>query len=131
MKNELNQYYRAIRRCLPCSCKQKQQIMDRIRQSISSYMEEIPLADFSAVQAHFGTPQQIAHAYIEEMRTEEIAEKFNRKKSIATIVSVAVGLSFLMWGIALVLAYIDSHNSAGGYIVTTPVNVIDEWEIEE
>ena len=73
MKNEQNQYYRAIRRCLPCSGKQKQQIMDRIQRSVSSYMEENPLADFSAIEKRFGTPQQIAHAYIEEMEIPEIA----------------------------------------------------------
>lgn len=125
MRNELNQYYRAIRRCLPCSCKQKQQIMARIHQSIHNYREENPLADFSAVQAHFGTPEQIAYAYIAEMGTEEIANKFKTRKIVVATISVAIALAILMWGITLMLAYIDSQNSAGGYIVTTPVNVID------
>lgn len=131
MKNKLNQYYRAIRRCLPCSGKQKQQIMDRIRQSVSSYMDEDPLADFSAVQAHFGTPEQIAHTYIAEMEIPDIAKNFERKKCVVTIISIAAAAALLLWSTALIIALINEFNSVNHYITTTPVEVIDEWELDQ
>lgn len=121
MKNEQNQYYRAIRRCLPCSGKQKQQIMDRIQRSVSSYMDEDPLADFSAIEKHFGTPQQIAHAYIEEMGTEEIANKFNIRKTVIRIVSTFVILALLLWGLTLASALIENNKSENGFYETSIV----------
>lgn len=119
MRNELNQYYRQIRRHLPCSRKQKQQIMDRFRQSVSNYREETPLADFSSIQAHFGTPEQIAHAYIAEMEIPEIARKFNIKKALISIVCASVVLALLLWALTLGAALVDNHRSEYGFYETS------------
>ena len=117
MNNQLKKYYRSIRRCLSCPGKMKNRILDNIRQSVSAYLEENPTADFAAVQQHFGTPQQIAAACIEEMTAPEIVKNFKVKKTVITIVCTAVALALLMWGITLGIALIENYNSAHGFYI--------------
>lgn len=115
---EIRDYYRQIERCLPGSAKAKKRIMDSIRQSVGSYLEENPKADMAGVQSHFGTPNSIAASYVEQMDTEEVIKKFDIKKTVIGIVCGALVLSLLMWGAGLLIALIDGHNSESGYIET-------------
>ena len=128
MNDQLKKYYRGIRRCLPCPGKLKRQIMDRITQAVSAYLEENPEADFEAVQQHFGTPQQIAADYIEEMTTPEILKKFKVKRTVIGIVCGAVALALVMWGIVLISAWVDAQKSFDGFY---DVGTVIESDVEE
>lgn len=77
---ELKQYYRDIAKNLPVGRKQKQQILLAITQSVEDYLAAHPQADFQAVQEHFGSPQEIAAAYIENMTTPEILKNSGSAK---------------------------------------------------
>ncbi len=118
LEKQLKNYYRDIRHCLPGSGKLKKQIMCNIQQSVNAYLEEKPLADFEEVQRHFGTAQQIAAAYVEELDTSEVMKKLRIRKTVVGVVCAAVALALLLWGIALVTALIDGHNSGAGSIET-------------
>ncbi len=115
MNNQLKKYYRSIRRCLPCPGKLKNQIMDSIQVQVSTYLEETPAADFAAVEQRFGTPQQIAAAYIEEMTTPEILKKFKFKKTVITIVTAAAAIIVSIWLITVGIALHNEIKSADGY----------------
>ena len=115
MNRELTWYYRNILRLLPGTTKQKKQIMKMIWQSVSAYIKEKPQATIQEVQAHFGTPQQIAAAYLDEMSTSEVIKKIQTRKTVTSIICAAVALALLMWGISLAFAMIDEKDSADGY----------------
>ena len=127
MNRELKRYYRDIRHCLPGAAKQKKQLIETLWQSISAYIEENPQATILEVRAHFGTPQQIADAYLEEMSTPEVIKKIKIRKMVISIICTAAALALLMWGIVLAIALSDEQNSAKGNIETGNI-VIEEME---
>ena len=128
MKKNLTNYYRNIRCCLPCSGKLKKQILDDIKAQVNTYIEENPSVDYNTIEQHFGTPQQIATAYIDEMTTQEIQKRFTIKKTTVVVVCTAIALIVAMWATALISAWIDAQNSFDGFYDVGPVI---ESDVEE
>lgn len=115
MNEDLKKYYRNIRRCLPCDNKLKRQIMDSIKTQVNSYLEENLSVDFTSVQQHFGTPQQIAAAYIDEMTSSEILKKIKVKKAFITITCAAVAVMVFIWLAAVSTALTNAFIQSDGY----------------
>lgn len=71
------------------------------------------------MEAHFGAPQQIAAAYIENVDSGELLRDLHIKRRVVTVVSVALVTAVLVWAIGVTVIVVDhmmdTHN---GYIVT-------------
>ena len=93
----LKRYIRSISNALPCSGKVKKQIVSQIRESIDGYLLENPEADLATLQAHFGTPQEIAASYVNEQDPSALLHKMSIKKKVLVIVAGAVAFILLTW----------------------------------
>ena len=93
----LKRYIRSISDALPCSMRAKKQIISQIRESIVVYLQENPEADLATVQAHFGTPQEIAASYVNEQDTSTLLHKMSIQKKVLAIVAGVMAAIFLMW----------------------------------
>lgn len=127
MNRELKRYYADILRLLPGTAKQKKQLMETLWESVNAYIEEKPQATIQEVQAHFGTPQQIAAAYLDEMSTPEVIKKIKTRKTVIGIICAAIALAVIMWGIGLAITISDAKDSAGGYVETGNI-IVEEME---
>lgn len=116
---ELRKYYRQIKGWLPCGGKIKRTLMANIAATIEGYIEEHPGIDFAAVQAHFGTPQQIASAFVDEMGTEELLNKLRVRKKLVTVVTAVAIAVILLWAGVVTIALLDYLNQMHGYGVVT------------
>lgn len=125
---ELKKYYRDISKNLPVGRNQKQQISLAIVQSVEDYLATHPLADFPAVLEHFGSPQEIAASYIENMTTPEILKKFRFRKTILTILCATAATALLLWSSIIVYAIVKDANSGESFLV---VDSIEEFDITE
>ena len=112
----LKRYIRSISDALPCSVRAKTQIVSQIRESIDDYLQENPEADFAAVQAHFGTPQEIAASYVDDQDTATLLHKMSIKKKVLVIVAGVMAAIFLMWIGYITWSVTDSRNSTRGII---------------
>ena len=119
----LNKYCRSIRSWLPCSGKLKKQILEEIRSNISAYLEEAPSADYNALVQRFGSPQQIAATYVDELSTNELLHDLRIRKRIVNIVFTCAAIFLTIWFSFTTIALIDNQNSAHGYY---DVEIIDE-----
>lgn len=123
MNRELNKYLRQVRRCLPCAAKQKQNILNEISGTISAWLEENPGADLDRICQRFGTPQQIATAYVDELGSTELLRDLQVRKKIIKIVAAGVAVVIAVWvivmGIALVAELENSDGYYDVYIITT------------
>ena len=112
---ELKSYYRQIARELPCTGKSKKQLLSCIVSNIDDYLAENPNADFETVRAHFGTPQQIASAYIDETDTPNLLHSIKiRKRIVSAVIAVAV-IAIALWGCVLAVALYDEISASNGY----------------
>ena len=74
-KRELRKYLRQIKAELLCPCKERNRILRDLKESISGYLDEHPEATIESVRAFFGSAQQIAASYVEELPTPELMQK--------------------------------------------------------
>lgn len=124
---QLKKYYRAIKRELLCPGDTKARICKDIENDINAYLQENPGADFAAIEEHFGSPQQIAATYVEEMPTPELLKKLKIRKRIIAAVCIAVVAAISIWAIAIAIALSNEYNISDGYIETGEI-ITEEWE---
>ena len=117
--SQLNHYFRNVAKALPCSRKNKQPIIAQFRDSVNEYLEANPDADFSTVQDHFGTPQQIAYGFLDGRNVFFLLRKLRITKRIVAIVACATAVALLLWAGAVCWAMAEHHEESHGHIETT------------
>lgn len=100
---------------MPCSGKQKDLILSRVEASVRDYVSNRPDANYHVICSRFGTPEQVASSYLEEMDTEELMEKFRIRKNIIAIIAVAAFSAVLLWAWGVGLALAENRDYAEGY----------------
>lgn len=118
-EKQLRKYYRSIRSWLPCSGKLKKRIICDIESTIHGYLDENPSADFAEIEQRYGTPQQIAATYIDEMGTLELMKQLKIRRRITHAIFAATAIVVVLWTTALTIALIDSHKSASRHYHVT------------
>lgn len=117
---ELKQYYRQIGGWLPCGGRLKKQMMSNIRSTVEGYRDEHPEADFAAIQTHFGTPQQIAASFVDEMGTEELLYKLRVRNRIIKIVLLCVCAVVAIYGLSVLSLWLVGLLNELGYATICP-----------
>ena len=125
---DLLRYYRDIKRWLPCSHGLKKRILNDIQQTVSGYLTEHPEADMQAIVQRFGTPQQIASTYINEMDTQDLLQHLKQNRKIRNIVIIGLSVLVAAWITALSVIVASGLNSISGYIDPGYITVIEEEE---
>ena len=113
----IKKYLRQVRSLLPCNLREKRRILRDLQGRIGDYLEANPDADFSAVETHFGTPRQIATAFVDEMGAVELLLKLRARKRVIRV--VAAFMAVIMLGIFTfyTVALIDFYNATNGYLI--------------
>ena len=110
-------YLRQVRTWLPCGGTMKRQIMEKIRSSISRFLEEEPSADYDSIVFRFGTPQQIASTYVDEQDTEVLLRKLRIKRRIVAAVCCTAAACVVIWLLVALAAYVNFSIAENGYAV--------------
>lgn len=116
---ELKSYYRQIKGWLPCGGRLKKNMMSCITATVEDYIASHPDADFAALQAHFGSPQQIATAFVDEMDTQELLHALRIRRRILFSVVYGVGAAVAIWAIVMLILLLVGLVSELGYVVVT------------
>ena len=93
----LLRYLWEVREELPGNRRQKKQILSRVESSVRDFVIENPHVDYATITQRFGTPQQIAASYIEEMSTPELTQQLRIRKTIVRIVRWRLFCCGLVW----------------------------------
>lgn len=125
MTKELKNYYRQVSTWLPCSGRQKKRIMDNIAHTVEGYLAEHPEADFAALQAHFGTPQQIASTFVDEMDTDELLNALKLRKRMIQIACACVIAVVAIWAVAVFTLWITGMSEVMGHTVVYPPVIVN------
>ena len=111
----LRRYYRDIHKWLPCSRKQKKQIMEQIQNDVQEYFDRHPNSDFAQMKATFGDPQTIAAAYVENTDTMELLRGLRIRKRIFTIVAAVMAIVLITWAGTVTWAIIEVEHTTNGH----------------
>lgn len=119
----LRRYYRAVRGWLPGSWKLKKQVITQLRASVTSYLEQEPDASFDMLREHFGEPQAIAAAYVDNANTAELLRILRVRRRIVSIVTAAAVIALVLWASVVTWAAVElNRNLHGGILVTHSFN---------
>ena len=118
-EKEIKSYISDVGNNLFCSRKQKKQILADIENEVLTYAENKRITDINEIYAHFGTPEEIAKAYIADAEPQNIKKAFNIRKML--VASVVIALAIL--AITVIITIIDNHS---GKIIYYESGVIEE-----
>ena len=79
---------------LNCPRKIKKDLILRIESSVYDYIDGNPDASYNEIEAHFGSPRELANSYISSLDSEEICKAIKKAKTIkiAVIVTCIIAL---------------------------------------
>ena len=82
------------KRKLKCPHKIKRDLVMRIESSVYDYIENKPEVSYNEIEAHFGSPRELANSYISSLDSEEICKAIKKAKTIkiAVIVTCIIAL---------------------------------------
>jgi len=111
----MRRYVRQVRSLLPCPAKQKQMIVEDIWENAAVFLQEHPAADYSQIEAHFGTPEQLAVSYVKDMDTGKLLRELRLKKRIMTVIVSSLVIALFIWAAAIIFIVADTHKYNDSY----------------
>lgn len=111
-------YFQSIRSWLPCGYKQKQEILTQVKESIFAFLDDHPDADMTAIEKQFGSPRQIAAAYVDDMDTPALLNALRQRKRIFLAIIAGLIVAMLLWGWGVSTAIIEQRGINYGHLET-------------
>lgn len=127
----LSGYYREIRSWLPCSRQRKDQIIARFQDRVQEYCNDHPAADFGQIRAHFGTPDEIAGSYVEELGTMELLRSMRIRRKILAIVAATAAVILISWAAVVCWSIKEIHANIHGTVITETGQIISSTEVPD
>ncbi len=108
----LHRYMKEIEKNLPCSADDRKQVLATLKDSVSTYLLEFPEATFEDITQHFGTPAQIADAFLDTEEKSRSRERNSLFKKIMLCILIIVAFATLALGAIYVT---DMHSFFHGH----------------
>lgn len=113
LNRDTKRYLREIRSWIPCAGKMRREVLEEIRGTLAEFLSENPDADFPALVARFGTPQQIASTYVDEAETGELLNALRIRKKMVRIACVTAVILISIWATAVTIElFCDAYKIA-------------------
>ena len=117
--NTLAQYFRDVKKLLPCSAKEKQRCIDELETDVTAFLEHHPDASLTEIYDSIGSPESIAKSFMDRVSPNELSHKLSAKRKIVVgILAIALVLA----AIVAILAAVTTHTRQDfydGYYVET------------
>lgn len=108
----IGRYVRAVSGFLPCSGKVKKPLLDALRAQAEEYIEG---GDAAALEQRFGTPQQVAAAWVDERDTSELLAELHIHRRIVMVVALALAAVLVIFTGVLVWQQYMIHKDLSGW----------------
>lgn len=123
----IRRYVRAVSTFLPCSGKRKKPWLADLRAQAESYVAEG--GDAAALEQRFGTPQQMAFSYVDEMPTADLLAELHIRRRLVAVTTIALAAALAVYIAVLVWQAYLVHDSLNGWSETYVVeyeNIVTE-----
>lgn len=112
----IRRYVRAVSTFLPCSGKRKKPWLADLRAQAESYVAEG--GDAAALEQRFGTPQQMAFSYVDEMPTADLLAELHIRRRLVAVTVIALAAALAVYIAALAWQAYLIHDSLNGWTET-------------
>ena len=107
-KRTLDRYFRILRKNLLCANKEKKRILSDLRINAENWIESHPEGDEQAFLDAFGTPEDIAASYMEEMGYTDVSKKILLRKRFSKTVfllAMAAMIALIVFAIQIAIPH--------------------------
>lgn len=112
----IRRYVRAVSTFLPCSGKRKKPWLADLRAQAESYVAEG--GDAAALEQRFGTPQQMAFSYVDEMPTADLLAELHIRRRLVAVTAITLAAALAVYIAVLVWQAYLIHDSLNGWTET-------------
>lgn len=109
----IRRYVRAVSTFLPCSGKRKKPWLADLRAQAESYVAEG--GDAAALEQRFGTPQQMAFSYVDEMPTADLLAELHIRRRLVAVTAIALAAALAVYIAVLVWQAYLVHDRFNGW----------------
>lgn len=124
----IRRYVRAVSGFLPCSGKRKKPWLADLRAQAESYVAEG--GDAAALEQRFGTPQQMAFSYVDEMPTADLLADLHIRRRLVAVTAITLAAALAILAAALVWQQYTLHKDLSGWNRTMVTNV-RHWTVDD
>ena len=134
MKKKIKHYLHEISASLPAGYPNKKRLLRTLQQNIDDFLEEYPNADWEAVTEHFGSSDDLAKSYMEQLSDAELAASYKTSHHHLFVTTVVCSIALIALITGIYHFYSWWKNDA--LIVTETLTIYDgtemwdEWESE-
>ena len=107
INKDIEKYLSQVKAYLPCKKSDKAVILADIRQAIYEFAENSDIQSIDDIYKRFGTPEEIAKAYLSDAEPNNIKKAINIRKVF--VIAVVIALSML--ALTFLITIIDSHSN--------------------
>ena len=117
-KNKIvRQYLRQVRKAVPCSGKERRQLVQQLEESVAQYVSEHGAETVDDISREFGSSGEIWEAFLQNKDTAYIQRQLALKNRICRIVIVMAAVLVIIVAILGTLRFIDGYQFRHGYVV--------------
>ncbi len=115
IKKDIEKYLSQVKAYLPCRKADKTAIIKDIRQAILEFTENSGAETIDDIYKRFGTPEEIAKAYLSDTEPQNIKKAINVRK---VIIAAVVAFLLILLGF-LIAVFLDLHGDGYGTVTVT------------
>ena len=117
-KNKIvRQYLRQVRKAVPCSGKERRQLVEQLEESVAQYVSEHGAETVDDISREFGSPGEIWEAFLQNKDAAYIQRQLALKNRVCRIVIVMAAVLVIIVAILGTLRLIDGYQFTHGYVV--------------
>ena len=115
----VRQYLRQVRKAVPCSGKERRQLVQQLEESVAQYVSEHGAETVDDISREFGSPGEIWEAFLQNKDAAYIQRQLALKNRVCRIVVIAAVVLMIVVAVLGALRFIDFYRFTHGYIVET------------
>lgn len=117
MHPAVRQYLKAVERALIGDKARRRRFLDTLRERITETGETPDDVTYASLCARFGTPQEMAAAFLETEGPAQLKAAVAWKKKVLLAVAIAIAAALLVWALVLASLHRAGQKNLGGFTV--------------
>ena len=124
MKKQLKSYFKEIKKNLPCYNKTMKKMLGDLKEAVDAFVQENSITDFTQIEQHFGTAQDIAKEFTVGVDSAYIKSYKFKKRVTAIVLSVLATILVIVASLAIYIVISSEINT----VSTEDTTITYEYE---
>ncbi|MBQ6884331.1 MAG: hypothetical protein IJN56_01185 [Clostridia bacterium] len=114
MQKQLQSYFKDIKKNLPCLNSAMRKMLNDLKVSVNTFIDENNITDFTQIEQHFGTAENIAKEFAVGIDNSFVKSYKFKKRITAIVISILVAILVITASLAIYI-YIENEKNIPVY----------------